>query len=50
MHVLSVKTADTTCSLTSLSSIEAYVPLTFFFVFVINTGISASSPELEAFV
>ena len=30
--------------------VEAYVPLTFFFVFVISTGISASSPALEAFV
>ena len=31
-------------------TVAAFVPLTVFFVFVISTGISASSPELDAFV
>ena len=30
--------------------IEAFVPLTIFFIFIVSTGISASSPQLDAFV
>ena len=30
--------------------VAAFVPLTFFFIFVASCGISASSPQLEAFV
>lgn len=30
--------------------VAAYLPLTFFFVFVVSTGISASSPTMDAFV
>lgn len=30
--------------------IEAFIPLTIFFIFIVSTGISASSPQLDAFV
>lgn len=30
--------------------VEAFVPLTVFFIFIVTTGISASSPQLDAFV
>ena len=30
--------------------IEAFLPLTVFFVFIISTGVSASSPTLDAFI
>ena len=30
--------------------VEAFVPLTVFFIFIVSTGISASSPQLDAFV
>ena len=30
--------------------IKAFVPLTVFFIFIVSTGISASSPQLDAFV
>ena len=30
--------------------VAAFVPLTVFFIFIVTTGVSASSPELDAFV
>ena len=30
--------------------VEAFVPLTAFFIFIVTTGVSASSPQLDAFV